>query len=190
MATPAPGQMSNCPQGMAREASVDFVVYACKGGTPETTMAQIATTLDMLESLYGPMTDYMGKKAPQPDPDNSAEDGPSRIDFYLLNNDQQLFRAGPSCQGGCTAAFETENDAVTGTTSSAFVLIKRASFADPLYFKSALAHEFFHVLQDAYNNYSYSDCDDFWFGEASAVWAEWHFVPEAATRAVYQYFGD
>jgi hypothetical protein len=189
--TPAPGKMSSCPQGMAREARVHFVVYACNGTAPATTKEQIATTLDMLESLYGPMTAYMGK-TPRPDPGNSAKDGPSRIDFYLLNSNQKLFRAGPCASGcdldGADGVTAPEATSLTSTASSAFVLIDRGLFDSSLYFKSALAHEFFHVLQDAYND-KFS-CSHFWFSEASAVWAEWHFVPQAAKDAVYQYFGD
>jgi hypothetical protein len=53
--------------------------------------------------------------------------------------------------------------------------------------KSTIAHELFHVLQYAHNRRGIvycvdPNCDDVeihWFAEASATWAEHHFVPEA-----------
>jgi hypothetical protein len=54
--------------------------------------------------------------------------------------------------------------------------------------KSNLAHEFFHALQAKYNRRGtrwytgplFKDPAKFWFVEASAMWAEQHFVPDAA----------
>ena len=192
-AIPAP-TMSNCKEGLtplskttggSQTEDSHFQVFACDD---LTGVAEAHFTLEELQSLYDPMTSFMGT---HPLPDNEADGEDGRIDVYLLASNQVLTRAGPQCSKGCGLSAGdlglTEEDAVNGTRSSAYVLIERSLTTSPI-FKSVLAHEFFHVLQFAYTDWD--DCDNFWFAEASATWAEWYFVPATAADpdTVYPWF--
>ena len=69
--------------------------------------------------------------------------------------------------------------------------------AGGLAFRSTIVHEFFHSLQSAHNNRGMivtsapgpgAGWVRHWFVEASAVWAEHHFVPAARGTEVYPRF--
>lgn len=149
--------------------------------------ADMRKTLALLEGLWGPMTELMrqpiGDVGGQPgSPDDS-------IDFFLVEPLDKVWRDGGRA-GISSGALHTTVTAppAIANRSSAFVILARADVARPT-FKSGLAHEFFHVLQSAHNDAITSQGGKtWWFAEASAVWAESHFVRETSRQAVHGYF--
>jgi len=122
-----------------------------------------------------------------------SEAGDGRIDIYVV-------------QGRFTPydrLLENEDKAITypaapkvNGTSSAYIVYDpyKAGNADER--KATIAHEFFHVLQDKYNQAGRISCPypnvtgscadrdktSHWFSEASAAWAEHYFVPTREGR--------
>jgi hypothetical protein len=148
----------------------------------------IRAALGMIEALWGPMTDLMG----QPIPDTGGADGgySDDIDLYLVEPLGVMQRAGGNYQiphGTMAAAWPAKPE--TGTRSSGLMLLNRHDLGAAS-FKSTLAHEFFHVLQNAHNSkISFNNRhQEWWFIEASATWAEAHFVPETSAQEVHERF--
>lgn len=171
-------KMTRCPGRMTSDDDTNVRVWACHDGADDVDES-IALTI--LETLYGPMTTYMGH-APLPDIGHKAGGGDPRIDIYLLNPGQSIIREGSTDGLGKNLGLEVP-DNEQGTASSGYILIQRTLLTTPTRFKSVLAHEFFHVLEDVYNDIE--SCPSFWFTEAAATWAEWYFVPEDAPTDVF-----
>jgi hypothetical protein len=180
-------RMSNCPGGMTSADDPNVRVWACTDGS---SAADESAGLVSLENLYGPMTDFMGR-GPRPDPGGKAGGGDTRIDIYLLSPGQSLTREGSTDTLG-TDDGQTIYDNRQGTASSGYILIQRSLLGSPAPFNSTVAHEFFHVLEAAYNNAEScpGDTAAYWFQEAAATWAEWYFVPATAETEVYPRFED
>ncbi len=189
--SPAPEPtMSNCPNGMSDLVSPHFRVWACIDA--DSAEDQEHAT-EMLEAMYKPMTDLMGA----PLKDNSADGEHGRIDVYLVHPDQVVHRFGHTVDlatlitGGAVGA--TTQEAYQGPAgcrrcvSSGFIVALRPEDTSSS-LNSTLVHEFFHVLQYAYN--TTMSCRRFWFDEASATWAEWWFAPATANKEVYQWIPD
>jgi hypothetical protein len=129
-----------------------------------------------------------------PVPDNALPGEDGRIDFYLVTAGQTLSRG--AYTGAQVIDLSKHHDLgqapweeIKGTVSSGFAVVLRPeSLPKGDSFKSVLAHELFHILQFAHN--TTLSCPTFWFLEASAKWAEWYFVPDAARRMVYPWFRD
>jgi len=147
------------------------------------------------QSLLPPMTALMG----QPVADLGAPFGgpDTAIDVYLVPGCVANAAEG-SLPGGRTGSLcdtkesDTTIDGVTMSTSPAsggtcsdFILLNSDQLGS-VAFSSTFAHEFFHAQQDAHN--CTIDTEDFWFTEASATWAEAHFVPSAAASEVHTRF--
>lgn len=147
----------------------------------------IQKVLGMLETLWTPMTQHMGK--PQPDSGGVEGGGTDDIDIYLLEPLGVIVRNGNTysiTNGIMAAAVATEP--YKDVHASSFMLVGRNDIGSKG-FKSTLAHEFFHVLQDAHNyDVSFHDDTEWWFTEASATWAEANFVPETSAEEVHWRF--
>lgn len=117
------------------------------------------------------------------DPDDPDGDiGAESIDIYLVN----------SCvhrNEGCRSAGRYATTFVDGPTfgppgaqtSSAYIVLSTGLLGNDVLARAVLAHEFFHVLQRAFNSEGARiGTGSYWFEEASAVWAQWRFVPEAS----------
>lgn len=161
-----------------RSADGKLMVWArCTGDYD----ADIDAVLTRMTALYGPMTAMMG-----PPREDSNSEGPA-IDLYLVTklvdpvrrNDQDF-------QLSSVAA--TIPIQVQGTKASGFILLDRERVGDPD-FALDLAHEFFHVLQNAHNfaiglgkttdpATGQEQTVPFWWDEATAEWAAAHFVRE------------
>ena len=182
----APGSFSPCRHGEIMRAYQRFRVFACDNGP--SALIDIKTARADLHSLWGPETRLMG----DPVPDNSLPEEHGRIDFYLVTGGQTLSRGAYTGKQAIDLSNDLGQapwDAINGTVSSGFVVVLRPeSLPHGDSFKSVLAHELFHVLAFAHN--TTRSCRKFWFGEASAKWAEWYFVPQAAGRMVYPWFRD
>ncbi len=184
----AAGSFSPCRHGAIMRAYPRFRIFACKNGP--SALIDIKTARADLNSLWGPETRLMG----DPVPDNSLPGEHGRIDFYLVTTGQKLSRGAYTGTQAIDLSKDDDLgqapwDAINGSVSSAFVVALRPeSLPHGDSFKSVLAHELFHVLQFAHN--TTRSCPKFWFLEASAKWAEWYFVPQAAGPMVYPWFRD
>lgn len=177
-----------CPHGDIQRDYLHFRIFACKNGRSALNDIKIAGA--DLNDLWRRETKLMG----DPVRDYALPGEFGRIDFYLVTKGQTLTREGHkpvdlAKLGPRGALGAAPWDVIKGTVSSGFVVALRPeSLPKGDSFKSVLAHEFFHVLQWAHN--TTLSCPDFWFRNASAKWAEWYFVPEAAGRMVYPWFRD
>src|SRR5262249_54792277 len=132
------------------------------------------------------MTGYRGEPVPD-------TDGGSRgIDIYIVDCGNGGLRDG-ACKplnrsdGAVACAYWTPQYLATlsgAPISSGFIEILLSQVGSPGR-KSTLAHEFFHVLEFAYNREATNGS---WLTESSAVWAQWRFVPETADSEVHNRF--
>jgi hypothetical protein len=114
--------------------------------------------------------------------DDCLQDVPPRANSTTLCDKEEN-------TGSVVGAAIVTNSNATGNACSDFMIIDRAEIDGGSY-KSTFAHEFFHVLQDAYAcQLGESDgTGEYWFREASATWAEANFVPETAVAEVHNRF--
>jgi hypothetical protein len=155
-----------------------FRIWGSCGGTSFDT--EIVTVAAMMEDLWDRESTFMGR---EPIKDLPAPDmgGSDRIDIYLVGT---CVTRGGSCRPVGRFGITVPSAAFEGTArplaSSSFMVVNHALVGEGI-MKSTLAHEFFHVLQNAYNYQGLVSGGFFWFYEASATWAEWKFVPEGVT---------
>ena len=116
----------------------------------------------------------------------AAYGGDDRIDIYLVDPGVEVHREGndDSLDPDDAAAAVTSDERAGTTNSSGYMLLNaaRAATGGPA-FDSDFVHEFFHVLQYKWNS-GHCGSTEWWFTEASAVWAEWEWVPAARTSEV------
>lgn len=176
----------------------NFKVWgACGDPAAEADIQQVVA---MVDSLWDAESTFLGR---EPVPDSGAADpdiwlndagGDERIDLYLVS---PCVTRGGTCHAvtGNTLAFTVSSEqysAIGGVqTSSGFVVIPASALAAGGEFRSVLAHELFHVFENAMNVGGMWDGFDWhWFEEASALWAEWHFVTSVAPLRVAPFFGQ
>jgi len=155
--------------------------YRVWGECAGNGQSDIQAAAGMLEPIWNAEIAYMGRP-PIPDIGSPGEGGDQRIDLYLV--------AGNCAAIGSRCKPLSDNFGITPPTtpfvssgaaqqSSAFVLVGRAGLTDPQEFQGTLAHELFHVMQDAFNESGTADLGrrrNHWFVEASATWAEYAFA--------------
>ncbi len=180
----------NCVDGWASIPSASFPgkirVWATCTGAYEEDLRQM---LDIVESLWGPMTDFMGIE-PLPDEGTTGAGGDSAIDFYLADQETGVPQRGSGAPAARSFGYSRAAAPFIGVSNSAFVVMRREMLGDPQ-FSDTLAHEFFHVLQQARNarltfNWDIRPDDDpewdtlvfaeQWWTEATAEWAAFHFT--------------
>jgi hypothetical protein len=196
---PARSHQPSCHHGVwcsMRSARYPFEVWIKGTANSASDQLALAATESLVDSLWGPETKLMGPPLPDvprghgKEPAGDTGNDSSRIDIYIVPPGVKFTRAGE--QQSTTAIAETDPTATSArhhprAASSAFLLVRRDRLGSPG-FKSDIAHEFFHLLQDAHNAYTKQQCPDgsFWFREATATWAESYFVPETAADEVYR----
>jgi hypothetical protein len=158
------------------DGRASFRVWGACGTDIEDEMLTVAT---MMEELWPAETGFM-KRQPIKDLGGPYEGGSDRIDIYLVGT---CITRGGRCVGpgqfGVTPPSPRFEGPAASLRSSAFIVINRDLVADGTV-KATLAHEFFHVLQLAFNFRGRLEASGHhWFSEASATWAEWYFVPES-----------
>jgi hypothetical protein len=176
------------------DGSAAFRVWGRCNGSPSERLereAQIQLVAGWMEQIWADEVAYLGRP-PIPDegtvdqganPDLGAADrGGQRIDIYLTA--QCVTRDG-DCAGFNNYATAWPSPQRRGSAgsrrSSGFIVVNRAMTANPAFARAALAHEFFHVMQNAFNREGVRVGDrSFWFVEASATWAQWRFAPEGS----------
>lgn len=164
------------------------------------------------DALWGPMTKMMGDVIPD-ERDvwdeanafagqtttgaqgvNEDVNPDSRVDLYLASQSSRS-----SVEGTYLNRFDESTQRVgltlptlpeLGKRTSSYMIIDPSTVGSPR-FKSILAHEFFHVLQNTQNAFTARGCtghvcqEEYWFAEASATWAQSHFARDTAKDAVY-----
>ncbi len=192
---PAP-VMSNCAAGLANTAGdANFEVWTC--GASAAAVAAADAALNIAENYYPAMTAMMGP--PRPDSGSAAEGGDTRIDLYLVSASagQQITRYDDSdgqpttsdIGGNTVAEAISSNEAAKSTYASGWMALDGDALSTSS-FDSDFVHEFFHLLEYAYNTGQCSNGEVNWFVEASATWAESHFAPSTAADEVYYRFTD
>jgi hypothetical protein len=181
-----------CVDGWASLPSLAFpgkirVWATCTGAYDEN----LREMLGIVESLWGPMTEFMGIE-PLPDEGTAAAGGDSAIDFYLVDQEIGVPQRGSGPPAARSFGYSRAAAPSVGVSNSAFVVMRRNMLGDPQ-FTDTLAHEFFHVLQQARNgklgfkwDIRPDDDPDWdtlvfaeqWWTEATAEWAAFHFTRE------------
>jgi hypothetical protein len=187
-----PPQSGSAGAWISRLSSAEQVrVWAQCRGEPAAdaeTERLVEKTLAVLRKIHAPMTGLMTV------PISDVEGGDPAIDFYIVDPGWAVVRRRNSFRpGGLGSTFSDNPEIEKG--SSAFVLLPRFLLYTSR-FHTTVIHEFFHVLQKAYNQQyalRQSATPDVysahWFPEASAVWASAHFdrtlAPWEDGRAAY-----
>jgi hypothetical protein len=202
-----------CVDGWAFLPSAAFPgkikVWATCTGSYEEDLREM---LGIAERLWGPMTEFMGVE-PLPDEGTSAAGGDSAIDFYLADQEIGVPQRGSGAPADRSFGYSRAAAPFVGVTNSGFVVMRREMIGDPQFTKT-LAHEFFHLLQQARNakltfNWDIRPDDDpewdtlvyaeQWWTEATAEWAAFHFTRDmpqqdhlrlVAHQARFSYFLD
>ena len=192
-----------CVDGWASLPSGSFPgkikVWATCTGAYEEDLRQM---LGVAESLWGPMTDFMGVE-PLPDEGTASAGGDAAIDFYLADQEIGVPQRGSGPPAPRSFGYSRAAAPFIGVTNSAFVVMRREMLGDPQ-FTDTLAHEFFHALQQARNarltfNWDIRPDDDpewetlvfaeQWWTEATAEWAAFHFTREMPSQDQMRFIG-
>jgi hypothetical protein len=179
-----------CVDGWASRPSLAFPgkirVWATCTGTFEEDLREM---LGIVESFWGPMTEFMGIE-PLPDEGTAAAGGDPAIDFYLVDQEIGVPQRGSGPPAARSFGYSRAAAPFVGVSNSAFVVMRRNMLGEPQ-FSDTLAHELFHVLQQARNgkvgfNWDIRPDDDpdwdtlvfaeGWWTEATAEWAAFHFT--------------
>ena len=169
-------------------------VWVKCGADAEADDFDLTNARSLAESIWKPMTDLMGP--PIPDAGSADEGGDSAIDFYLLWSGEVLRRGGRDRTLGSPniLAFAPSSPPYSGKTSSGYMVLRRERLLNSG-FKSDVVHEFFHILQSVYNNAIgfervVDGYNEFWYTEASAVWAESRFARATSDVQVHKRFTE
>ena len=201
--------------------STNFVIWSCGGGDPllDPYAAKRAIVADVAEQAWNAMT----PDTVQP-PDDSSPVGPARtgrLDVYLLEPNRCKDRS-----GGCVAipvdvlpdgtkraalaaavgAAPCKAGPLGAQASSSFVIVDvdqvtpAPAGTGAWLFRYIFAHEFFHVIENAFNleaqgggcagDGAVNDTVTSWLVEASAEWAAWAYFPgDGADRREALFYG-
>ena len=140
---------------------------------PDTAQA-LTDTLSLADTAWGPMTSLMG--TPVPDAGGPQGGGSPAIDIYVVDPLDAGLHNGRSYEiSGAELGMAVSSGPHTGVTSSGYILVARNKL-HATGFRNAFVQAFFHVLQMAHNSaIQFSSAGEYWFVEASAVWAAAHF---------------
>lgn len=173
------------------------------GNVSYTLDAGVAELVSFMTDLWPRMTAHMGTpigdafaNPPQRGPNEPEEAGDGRIDIYVVLSDRTPYPRNLSNPSTAVARSTSPRD---HGTASGFIVYDPSKGATAVKRKLDIVHEFFHVLQNRYNamgtfgcpypnptaNCAVADMEHHWFVEASATWAEHHFVPEGRDPWVY-----
>ncbi len=179
------------PDGWASIANeeLNITVWGLCGNGRSTD--DLVAAMNALAAVVPDEIQLMGD--PIPDDGTADEGGDSNIDVYLI---EQCLTRGGICRdvGTQEAGVEYPSSPFVGSpgaqASSGFVMIDR-SWTSLTDIDSILAHEFFHVLEDAHNETGLLAGGNYhWMTEASAKWAEEFFVPSGRVGWVYPWLKD
>jgi hypothetical protein len=198
---PSLRQATVCPRGWASVASATHAVKVwttCKPGDAASHTAAISDASKVvvqIDELWADMVALMGEPLADnggtPDAASDAANDDTKIDIYLLPTATSIRRDGvKDTVPNRSLAAATSSAPFNGVTASGYIMVPRSAVAASN-LKARLAHEFFHVLQNRYNDaIAFQNGKEFWFVEASATWAEAFFVPETAAVETHYRFTD
>ena len=175
-------------------------VWARCGSSDEGSIPLVVSIADQ---MYAAEQSYLGGQVPNEDSGGSHQGGETYIDIYITDDCAPRSavdgEVGPTAAEACLegadgyapASTELRTRGGIGTTS-AFVLINRRHLGNADKLRGTIAHELFHVFQDAYNTNGFIGAHGAtWFVEASATWAEWQFakiVPSDTAGPIFAKF--
>lgn len=189
-----------CTNGFIRQQvspTIPVLIWGqCGGRSEATVIVRVQEIAEVMDALWEPMTTYMGE--PLGDQNiagdtfaDSPEGGDGLLDIYVV--DTSLSLHGRTVSTGALASTRGWTPWVgpAGAEATSGYITVPATGQTGVELKSTMAHEFFHVLEYAHNNRGMLYAGGrFWFMEASAVWSEHEFVPEARDTEVYPRFKD
>jgi CARDB/Family of unknown function (DUF6055) len=187
-----------------------FRVWVCAGSDTEADLF-LGPAINTASSLWAPMTlaepDGMGEPIPDNVNGNLNNGGNGKIDILIVHtadcqdagcplydpDDPGSFLLGVehTLDGTCHAESYPPRSCSGYITVNAGLVCPDASGCSNDGLKATLAHEFFHLLQDAHNADALSRevlrmgsnvvWENSWYYEASATWAGWYYAkdPEA-----------
>jgi hypothetical protein len=189
---------SPCPDGTVATATnwrseaslkAPFQVWIQCSTDPAADDYDLAKAVALIDGIWKDMTKLMGP--PVPDAGGPDEGGDPDIDFYLVGSGEVFTRGGGSQKlaDPNVLAYELSSPPFNNNTSSGFLVLDRGHLYEAA-FKSELVHEFFHALQEAYNQTiaftsGPNGSGEYWYTEASAVWAQTDFARETSGSEVH-----
>ena len=139
-------------------------------GGNATARNNLFRVLDVVDKAYGKMVELMG-------PAKADLYGDEAIDIYVVPPAADVPRASGDYAIEGVRGVAPAQPPFVGRTSSGYVMLPTWRLAERDY-QLTVIHELFHVLQFAHN-YRLAD---YWFTEASATWASFHFNRTAPVR--------
>ncbi|MGH8976639.1 MAG: CARDB domain-containing protein, partial [Acidimicrobiia bacterium] len=192
-----------------------FRVWVCAASDAEQNL-MTGPVVDAASALWAPMTeaapDGMGKPVPDTVNGNTENFGNGKIDILILytsdcdnrtcplfpsEDPSASFRLGAArtIRGTCGAPGYPSRSCSDDLAINAGLVCPAGAACSTARLKGTLAHEIFHVLQDAHNEEAGSRevqrrgdevvWEKSWYVEASAVWASWYY---AGDPDAYAYF--
>jgi hypothetical protein len=165
----------------------------------------LATAIEIIDDFWQREVELMGP--PVLDTGSAEQGGDERIDIYFVDDEaDRVERRGGDYISEQTLAHAGSDAPFNGRKSSGYVVARRPNIGDPE-LNMTMAHEFFHVLQDAHNyeiafgfkgspfnaDFDTLTYSEFWFVEATAMWVE-SFIyrnqidPDVLQRSTHSYF--
>ena len=194
-----------CVDGFVRKEVPDLPVVVwgqCAGLSDAEALASTDEVAADVEAAWGPLSELMGDPIGDANnPDDTFPDAPEGddglLDVYVV----------AGLVNGRARSITTDAIATTypapplagppaALTTSAYMVVDRTR-GSGAHLKSTIVHELFHAFQFAHNNGGLVQLGPdgrpwkmHWFMEASAVWSEHEFVPEARDPEVYRWVDD
>ena len=174
-----------------KRASVPMRVWVKCSGDEAVDDVILESAVSHAEDFYAKMTGDFGAPVFDDADVGTAGNLDDCIDLYIVPDGTASLRGN---QTHSARGITVDTKPYAGNTSSGYILIGR-SRALSSGLKSTYAHEFFHVLQNAYNmTFMFERAGagrpwiEFWWVEASATWASTQYVPSLAFEVYNERF--
>ncbi|MEZ0314525.1 MAG: hypothetical protein ACAI38_22375 [Myxococcota bacterium] len=186
-------QTSNCTESdpgqivvngyKTKRAAVPMRVWVKCSGDEAVDDVILDSAVSHANDFYTKMTTDFGVPVFDGDDVGTTGNLDDCIDLYIVPDGTASLRG---TQTHSARGITVDTKPYAGNTSSGYILIGRGrALSSGL--KSTYAHEFFHVLQNAYNmTFMFERAGagrpwiEFWWVEASATWASTQYVPSLA----------
>ncbi|HKG25990.1 MAG TPA: hypothetical protein VKB09_10110, partial [Thermomicrobiales bacterium] len=169
-------------------AAHDFKVWTHCTGDYE---ADLDEAIRITDDFWEREVEFMGP--PILDTGSAEQGGDTRIDVYFVDDEaDRVERRGGDYISEDALAHAAPDNPIDGRKSSGYIVARRPNIGDPK-LQLTMAHEFFHVLQDAHNweiafgfkgtpynsDFETLSFSEFWFVEATADWVISHLYRDA-----------
>jgi hypothetical protein len=144
--------------------------------------ADLDEAIRIVDDFWARLVEFMGP--PILDTGSAEQGGDTRIDIYFVDDEaDRVPRRGGDYISENALAHAAPDYPIEGRKSSGYIVARRPNIGEPDLILT-MAHEFFHILQDAHNfliAFGYKDTpfsndfetlsySEFWFVEATADW--------------------